>query len=134
MLQRQPTLFGLAIFITLIFVLLLSGCDNTPPAADISFSKQIQPILAQRCLECHNAQGAGSIASGLKLSNYDELMKGTKFGPVIKPGDSLSSTLVILVEGRADSAIKMPHGDRPALSSEQIKTLRQWIDQGAKNN
>lgn len=131
MLQYQYSLFSL---VTLSTVLLLSGCNNTPHPTEISYSKHIKPILAQRCLECHDAQGAGSIASGLQLSTYDKLIKGTKFGPIIKPGDSLSSTLMILVEGRADSTINMPHGDRPPLTSEQIKTLRQWINQGAKNN
>jgi Planctomycete cytochrome C len=113
--------------------LLLVSCDATPPAAQVSFSQQIQPILAERCLECHDAGGAGAVASGLNLSSYDGLRKGTKFGPVIKPGDSLSSTLIILVEGRADPAINMPHGRLP-LSKAQIQSLRQWIDQGANNN
>lgn len=129
--QGLPILLSLS---SLAGVLLLSGCDNTPPAATISFAKQIQPIFAQHCLECHDTNGEGALASGLKLSNYKDVMKGTKFGPVIKPGNSLSSTLVILVEGRANSAINMPHGDRPRLSDEQIHTLRQWIDQGANDN
>ncbi|HEC19354.1 MAG TPA: hypothetical protein ENI97_08420 [Gammaproteobacteria bacterium] len=114
-------------------VLVLSACDKAPPEPQVSFSKDVQPILARHCLECH-AGGEGTKASGLKLTNYDEVMQGTKFGPVIKPGDSLSSTLMILVEGRANSAINMPHGDRPPLSAEEIKTLRLWIEQGAKNN
>lgn len=129
--QGLPTLLSLS---TLVSILLLSGCDSTPPISNISFAKQVQPIFAQHCLECHDAGGEGALASGLKLSSYENVLKGTKFGPVIKPGNSLSSTLVILVEGRANSAINMPHGDRPPLSKEQIQTLRQWIDQGAKNN
>ena len=118
----------------LITVLLLGGCDSTAPVAEISFSRQIQPVLARHCLECHGEKGAGTIASGLKLSSYEELLQGTRFGPVIKPGDSLSSTLVILVEGRANPSINMPHGNQTPLDSEQIRTLRQWIDQGARNN
>jgi len=129
--QKRPLLLSLPV---LAAVLLLTGCDNTPPANKVSFSKQIQPILAQNCLECHDKNGAGAKASGLEMSNYASLMKGTKFGPVIKPGNSLSSTLVILVEGHADSTINMPHGDRAPLSKEQVQTLRQWIDQGANNN
>jgi len=122
------------ILFTLAATALLSGCDNTPPAKTISFSQDIKPILEAHCLECHNEGGAGAVASGLKMTSYASLMEGTKFGPVIKPGNSLSSTLVILVEGRANSAINMPHGDRPPLSKAQIQTLRQWIDQGAPNN
>jgi hypothetical protein len=68
------------------------------------------------------------------MSSYQNLMKGTKFGPVIKAGDSISSTLVILVEGRADPSLKMPHGGKNPLTNDQTKKLRIWIDQGALQN
>lgn len=129
----RPSLSTFLSLSTLTSVLLLSGCNSTP-AAKISFAKQVQPIFAKHCLECHDTNGEGAKASGLMLSSYNSVMKGTKFGPVIKPGNSLSSTLIILVEGRANASINMPHGDRPPLSSEEIKTLRQWIDEGANNN
>lgn len=115
--------------------LILTACDGgEKPQAKVSYSKEIIPILQKHCLECHVPNAPGQLASGLDMSTHQSLMKGTKFGPVIKAGDSLSSTLVILVEGRADASIKMPHGDRPSLSADEIKSLRQWIDQGAENN
>ncbi len=129
--QHHPACLNLLAFSA---ILLLSSCNDTPPAAEISFSKQIQPIFAQSCLKCHDEKGVGTIASGLKLSSYETLLQGTKFGPVVKPGDSLSSTLVILIEGRANSSINMPHGNQTPLNNEQIQTLRLWIDQGAQNN
>ena len=125
-------LYFLLVLITPLF---LTGCDNNEKDQSmVSYSKQVIPILQNHCLECHVPNTPGQIASGLDMSSYESLMKGTKFGPVIKSGDSLSSTLVILVEGRADPSIKMPHGDRPSLSTAEINTLRQWIDQGAMNN
>lgn len=110
-------------------VLLLAACG----ARQVSFKADVQPILAQSCLECHTAGGAGYEKSGLLMSSYDDLMKGTRFGAIVKPGDSLTSTLIMLVEGRADPSIKMPHNKEP-LSKEQIALLRNWVDQGAKNN
>jgi len=128
----RPIRVGLPAFAAAV---LLSSCNSsTPPVTNISFSKQIQPVFTQHCLKCHNEKGVGTIASGLKLSGYEELLQGTRFGPIIKPGDSLSSTLVILVEGRANPSINMPHDNQAPLSNEQIRTLRQWIDQGARNN
>jgi hypothetical protein len=123
--------FWLALFTSF----LLTACDDSgKDQQKISYSKQVIPILQKHCLECHVPGEPGQQASGLDMSTHQSLMKGTRFGPVIKPGDSLSSTLVILVEGRADPSIKMPHGDRPSPSAAEIKTLRQWIDQGALNN
>jgi hypothetical protein len=60
-------------------------------------------------------------------------MEGTKFGEVVIPGDPLSSVLTMLVEGRADPSIRMPHGDQPLPEAEK-KILRDWVAQGAKNN
>lgn len=131
--MRNVRLFAKSL-ITLVTVILLNACENTPPPHQVSFSKDIQPILQQHCLECHDTGGEGALASGLNLSSYENVMHGTKFGPILKAGDSLSSTIIILVEGRADASINMPHGNRPPLSKDQTQTLRQWIDQGALNN
>lgn len=111
----------------------LTGCGNEPEK-QVSFSKDIRPIIESNCIKCHAPGGPGYEASGLSMQTYESLMKGTKFGPVIKPGDALSSTLAILIDGRADPSINMPHGNNEPLSGEQIKTFEQWINQGAKNN
>jgi len=109
--------------------LLLAACGQK----EVSFKNDVQPIVAQYCLECHAAGGQGTEKSGLLMNSYDSLMKGTKFGPIIKPGDSLTSALIMLVEGRADPSIKMPHG-KEALPKEKIEVLKKWVEQGAKNN
>lgn len=110
-------------------VLMLGACGGK----EVSFKADVQPILAQNCLECHAAGGAGAEKSGLVLSSYEDLMKGTRFGPIVKPGDTLTSVLIMLVEGRADPSIRMPHQKDP-LPKNQIALLRQWVEQGAKNN
>ena len=109
--------------------LLLAACGEK----EISYKADIQPILQQYCVECHAEGGKGYEKSGLLLTNYEGVMKGTRFGSIIKPGDALSSTLIMLVEGRADPSIKMPHG-KESLPKEKIELLKQWVKQGAKNN
>jgi hypothetical protein len=111
----------------------VTGCGKQPEQ-EVSFSKDIRPIINANCIKCHAPGGQGYEASGLNMQSYESLMKGTKFGPVIKPEDALSSTLMILIDGRADPSINMPHGDNEPLSGEQIKLFEQWINQGAKNN
>jgi hypothetical protein len=85
-------------------------------------------------MQCHTGDGVGLQKSGLDMTDYESLMKGTRLGPVITPNDSASATLLILVEGKADPSINMPHGTGDGLTEEQIATLRAWIDQGATNN
>ena len=109
--------------------LLLAACGQK----EISYQADVAPVLKQYCLECHVEGGDGYAKSGLQMSSYESLMKGTKFGSIIKPGDGLSSVLIMLVEGRVDPSIKMPHG-REAMPKEKIEVLKQWVVQGAKNN
>lgn len=108
---------------------LLAACGQK----EISYRADVQPILKQYCLECHADGGDGYAKSGLLMSSHESLMKGTRFGAIVKPGDGLGSVLIQLVEGRADPSIKMPHG-KAALPKEQIEVLKQWVVQGAKNN
>jgi len=99
----------------------------------VSYSKDVQPILSKNCSDCHSPGKEGFVASGLDTTSYASLMKGGKFGPLVKPGNALSSSLNMLVEGRAHASIRMPHG-REKLSDADIETLKVWVNEGAKNN
>ena len=109
----------------------LAGCNRE---AVVSYSEDVKPILQANCLSCHEAGGSAYEASGFSMASYDELMKGTKFGPMIVAGDSAGSNMIVLMEGRADPSISMPHGDMDPVNKKDIETIRNWIDQGAKKN
>lgn len=118
-----------------VWVLAVAGMlPGAAGAADpVSFAKDVQPILNTRCVECHAPGGPGFEASGLDLRSYGSVMKGTKFGPIVIPGDPLTSNLNVIVEGRASPEIRMPHHRNPLFSRETL-TLRRWVEEGAKNN
>jgi len=99
----------------------------------VSYSEDIRPILVGRCLECHHPGGPGTEASGLDLTTYEGLMKGTKFGPMIVPGEPDTSSLMRLIDHKVDPSIRMPHGKKK-LSQCDRDAFRLWIKQGAKNN
>jgi hypothetical protein len=99
----------------------------------VSYSRDVRPILEKRCLECHVPGQKGYEASGFDMSSYDTLMKGGKFGALIKPGDAFTSAFNMLVEGRVDKSIRMPHGQQK-LSDHELEVLKLWVNQGAKNN
>ena len=109
----------------------LAGCSGE---GAVSYSRDVEPILAANCRSCHQPGGSGYEASGFSMASYDDLMKGTKFGPMVIPGDSEGSNLVVLMEGRADPSIAMPHGGAEPVSEADIARIRRWIDQGAKKN
>jgi len=114
-----------------VFPLALAACSGEPK---VSFSQDVQPILNKNCVECHQPGGQGEVASGFDMTSYEGLMKGTRNGPMVIAGDVEGSNLVVLIEGRADPSIRMPHGKKDPVSKEDIQTIRLWIKQGAQNN
>lgn len=112
--------------------IILAGCAT---GQRVSYQKDVYPILEKNCFACHTPpQGAGYRKAGLDLKTYETLMHGTLYGPVVTPGNSRHSILNMLVEGRADPSMRMPHSRDYPLADKEIETLRLWVDQGAKNN
>lgn len=96
-----------------------------PPAGEVSFARDVLPILVERCSECH---GDDNPEEGLEVTSYRTLMLGSIYGAVIKPGDVAGSYLFEQV-----SSGKMPKkGDR--LTATQIEIIRSWIEAGALEN
>lgn len=121
----------------LVFATFGASCSQ-----QVSYENDVNPILVDSCLTCHTGKGEGLEASGFSVRTYDELMKGTKFGPVVIPGDSSSSSLYRMIDHKVDRKIQMPPHHKESLASgikdkltlEQINIIKLWIDQGAKNN
>ena len=118
----------------LLLAVLASALTSCAREEAVSFSQDVKPIIDKNCIACHKEGGEGYEASGFSMVTYDDLMKGTKFGPMIISGDSAGSNMIVLMEGRADPSISMPHGTMDPVRKADIETLRLWVDQGAKNN
>jgi hypothetical protein len=115
-------------------IILVAAC-----AKEVGFRRDVFPIFQERCITCHAVGSPGCIASGFSVASYESLMKGTRYGPMIIPGNSLDSNLLRLVKHQADPSIAMPRSPVPGapsewISPEQISMIEKWIDQGAKNN
>ena len=91
------------------------------------------PIFRGRCVSCHQPGSEGVEKSGLDLTTYEGVMKGTKHGPMVIPRDPDSSNLVWLLDWRGDLQTRMPHGKKK-LSTCDRNAIRAWIREGAKNN
>lgn len=102
---------------------------------EVSFKNDVQPIIHDYCVNCHMPGGKGYLKSGLDLTSYENLMKGTRFGKVVIPGNSEASTFTKLLTG-TNKGLKMPAGLNASgtLDRQYILTLRKWVKQGAKNN
>lgn len=111
--------------------LALTACQGEPA---VSFANDVKPVLDQFCVECHQPGGAGYEATGFSMASHAELLEGTDNGAMVVPGDSMGSNLIVLMEGRADPSIRMPHGNTQKVAQFQIDKIKQWIDAGALDN
>ena len=118
--------------------MLLTGCGQ----GEVSYADDVKPIFDRYCISCHSGAGEGVEASKYLMVNYDSVMTGTQYGPVVVPGSRMSSSLYLVVAGKTAPEIRMPphneesfaEGRGVMLSADAIETIGLWIDQGAKNN
>jgi hypothetical protein len=91
-------------------------------ASEIDFDRQVAPILASRCLECHS----GNEPKGkLDLSRAKTALSGGESGAVIVAGEPEKSLLWQRIE-----AEEMP--PKHPLSAAERGTFKAWIAAGAK--
>ncbi|MDB5319873.1 MAG: repeat-containing protein [Phycisphaerales bacterium] len=111
-------------FLALLLALHPALADEKSPVT----YKQVQPIFAKHCLNCHDAKEA---EGKLVMETYASLMKGGEDGPAIIPGKANESPLIQQVEHKEKPFMPPPKkGDQ--LSPEEIALLRRWINLGAQ--
>ena len=95
---------------------------------DISFTKDIAPILAKKCVTCHGPEKA---KGNYQLHNFETLLKpGASKSASVIPGQPAKSELFRLLT-TTDADDRMPQKDDP-LPKPHIALIEKWIQQGAK--
>src|SRR3984957_3699151 len=95
---------------------------------EVSFRRDIRPILNQNCVVCH---GGVRQKNGVSFIFRKEALGVGKSGrPTIAPGRPDASELIARVTSK-DPDARMPY-HAPPLSPQQIALLRQWVKEGAK--
>jgi hypothetical protein len=126
---------------------------------DVTFDKDILPLMKASCVRCHGDQKP---RAGLALNSLEGVLKGGRDGKMVVPGDSQKSLLVIAA-AQIDDHTAMPPKRRsrpgpppngsasggttnapagggaaksgpPAkpLTAAEVGLVRAWVDQGAK--
>lgn len=93
----------------------------------VDFTKQIQPILASRCLSCH---GPDDAEGGLRLSDQESAFEETDSGVfAIVAGDPDDSEMILRITSDDEYERMPPEGD--PLTKDEVDVLTRWIQQGA---
>ena len=93
---------------------------------EVLFARDVAPILAANCLECHGHQNP---RKNFSASTFERLLRGGDDGPVLLSGKGEESLIVKKLRGTAGD--RMPQG-RPPLADDQIATIEKWISLGAR--
>jgi mono/diheme cytochrome c family protein len=90
--------------------------------------KDVAPIFQSRCVICHTGPGA---SYDLQLDSLDALLKGSKNGVVVKPGNPQESELILRIKGVSQP--RMPLTGPPFLSDDETGLIEKWIETGLKS-
>ena len=120
------------------FVVVFSGAlfaqdsTKTTSSTDVSFTKDVAPVLDKFCTTCHSSEE--DHPSELFMDTYETLMKGGKHGKAIVVGNSKESLLSQKMSDDPPFGKVMPPPRKPRPTPEQVALILAWIDQGAKKN
>jgi WD40 repeat protein len=110
--------------------LILACASRTARVPDATASavaySQVNEILRESCEHCHNEDKA---KGGLLMGSYEALLAGGEHGSAVIPGESASSRLMRMIDGKLKP--RMPYKEAP-LAERQAALIRRWIDEGAR--
>ncbi len=97
-------------------------------AAPVSFTRDLAPILADKCVTCHEEKKA---KGKYRVDTFELVGRaGSSDEPALTPGKPDASTLYTRLASH-DEDERMPQKDDP-LPEAQIALFRRWIEEGAK--
>lgn len=119
-------MFRFALFGTVVFVWSGLRLLAAEPAA-VDYTRDIKPILADRCYACHGPDEK-QLKAKLRLDVRESAVKSA-----IKPGSAADSELIArIASDEPDFRMPPPESKKPHLTKEQVELVKRWIDQGAK--
>lgn len=123
------TLFRVFLAVSLLsgFALPGSRCATADDAA-VDFTKHVEPILQQHCIDCH---GPDEQESQFRLDRLSVMLSGGNSGePAVVPGEPDRSYLLKLIRHK-QPGMEMPPDADERLSDEEISLIERWITGGA---
>jgi len=112
-----------------LFALVIGPAAAAPPTRQQVqfFEKEVRPILAGRCYQCHS-EAQKKQRGGLHVDSLAALLRGGDSGPALVPGAPDKSLLVEAI-GYGNEDLRMP--PKGKLSADEIAVLTRWVKDGA---
>ena len=100
-------------------------------AAEISFDRDVRPILAEHCFTCHGPD-AGSREADLRLDLREGALADLAGTRAVVPGNVGASELVTRIHSTDPDVIMPPPQTNKRLSEKDKAILERWITEGAE--
>src|SRR5215211_6551427 len=98
--------------------------------AKIDFDREVRPILADNCYECHGPDEKARKAK-LRLDTREGAFRVRDGESVITPGKSAESELIKRITSTDPDEHMPPPDSNHKLTARQIELVKRWIDEGA---
>lgn len=109
----------------------IPAASTSRVGGEISYSRQVRPILAEHCFACHGPDEAQRKA-GLRLDDEPTAKSRRKGRIAIVSGDPQASELIRRIHTQDPDDVMPPPQQVKRLSSAEQAILDAWIRQGAK--
>ena len=100
-------------------------------AAEVSFNRDIRPILSDNCFYCHGTD-AKKRKADRRLDTFEGALAGKDGVRAVVPGDLNKSELWTRVNSTDEEKMMPPPKSHKKVTAAQREKLRRWIEQGAK--
>ena len=121
--MRNTLLFILLGFASTFWAIVFSPSSQGQVSSQVDFARDVQPLFKQYCIGCH---GPSQQMNGLRLDQRSSALKtGARR---LVPGSSENSLVYLKLIG-GEYGLQMP--PTGPLRPEQIRIIKDWIDQGA---
>ena len=112
------------------FLLLLLGGLSTV-AAEVSYNREVLPLLASKCLACHGTDAAKRKAK-LRLDEKEVAYAERDGVRAIVAGNPEESELIRRIFSKDGEEVMPPPGEGKALTESEKELLKQWISEGGR--
>jgi mono/diheme cytochrome c family protein len=118
-------LFGLLLAAPVVANVATAAQTPAAPAGEVTFTKDIAPILQRSCQHCHNSEGVAPMS----LTTYEEVRPWAR---AIKTRTALGTRRGAMPPWFVEKNIGIQRfKDDPSLSEEEIAKIGKWADSGA---
>lgn len=105
--------------------------DTGPDTGQVNFSRDIRPILSDKCFQCHGPDEAKQ-QSGLRLDLRDDAVTAAESGAIaIVPKHPDQSELIKRIVAKDPDEVMPPADSTKKLTEAEIELLRKWVAEGA---